>query len=49
MVQTVGISTEMSLFNLVAIATSDIYVWNGVDAEMLGGLKKLEEEPCPEI
>lgn len=46
LVQTVGITMEMSLFNLVSIATSDIYVWPGVDAEMLGNLKKLQKEPC---
>ena len=46
LVQTVGITDEMSLMTLVQIATSDIYVWPDVDDEMLNELKKLEKQPC---
>lgn len=46
LVQTVGVTMEMNLMHLVEIATSDVYVWPGVDHEMLSGLKKLEKEPC---
>ena len=45
-VQTVGISDELSLANLVALATSDDYVWPEVDDEMLANLRKLGKEPC---
>lgn len=47
LVQSVGISSELlNLFNLVTIATRDIYVWPGVDSEMLEELTKLAKEPC---
>ena len=46
LVQTVGITLDMNLMHLVEIATSDIYVWPGVDREMLWTLKKLEKQPC---
>ena len=45
-VQTVGISDDMSLANLVALATSDIYVWPDVGDELLANLRKLGKEPC---
>ncbi|KAL9966097.1 hypothetical protein ACROYT_G024116 [Oculina patagonica] len=46
LVQTVGVTMEMNLMHLVEIATSDVYVWPGVDREMLWTLKKLEKQPC---
>ncbi|PFX32403.1 uncharacterized protein LOC111320879 [Stylophora pistillata] len=46
LVQTVGITNEMSLMTMVQIATSDIYVWPEVDNEMLNELRKLEKQPC---
>ena len=36
----------VNLINLVEIASSDVYVWNEVDNELLTQLKKLEREPC---
>lgn len=36
----------VNLMNLVEIASSDVYVWNEVDNELLTQLKKLEREPC---
>ena len=36
----------VNLMNLVEIASSDVYVWNEVDNELLTRLKKLEREPC---
>ncbi|KAJ7370155.1 hypothetical protein OS493_033780 [Desmophyllum pertusum] len=40
LVQTVGVTLDMNLMQLVDMATSDLYVWPGVDTEMLWLLKK---------
>lgn len=37
---------RLNLPNLMAIASSDIYVWPGVDTEMLASLKTLGKKPC---
>ena len=49
LVQTVGVTLDMNLMQLVDMATSDLYVWPGVDTEMLWLLKKLEKAPCDEM
>lgn len=45
LIHTVGVTMDMSLMHLVEIATSDQYVWPGVDREMLWMLKELESQP----
>ena len=45
LVHTIGVTMEMSLMHLVEIATSDYYVWLGVDHELLWMLKELEKQP----
>ena len=45
LVNTIGVTMEMSLIHLVEIATSDYYAWPGVDHELLSMLKELEKQP----
>lgn len=45
LVHTIGITMEMSLMHLLGIATSDYYVWPGVDDDLLSMLKELEKQP----
>ena len=45
LVQTIGVTMEMSLMHMVEIATSDHYVWPDVDQELLSMLKELEKQP----
>lgn len=40
------VEDTVNLMNLVKIASSNIYVWNGVNNEFLTQLRKLENEPC---
>ena len=45
LVNTIGITMEMNLMHSLEIATSDYYVWPGVDHDLLGMLKELEKKP----
>lgn len=45
LVNTIGVTMEMSLMYLVEIATSDYYVWADVDDELLSMLEELEKQP----
>ena len=48
LVESVGIDLDdrLNLHNLMTIASSDNYVWPGIDTEMLNSLTKLEKMPC---
>ena len=45
LVNTIGVTMEMSLMYSVEIATSDYYVWPGFDNELYAILDELQKQP----